>query len=213
MNSTCLREWEKVENNEVSKLLDSYYQEVSVSKTIGDFEKRNIFTRNNWIFNYGNNVGILELGNENKECVLELRPKLDQKETKYFWNFLPRMLNQLCDFEDFNEKLFMDPKRTIELPKGCNMVPLLTLSFVSLCQKVIEKGMIRKYVKKNERLTTLKGKIDFPKLVKDKPFDLSKIPCSYYDLTFDNPENQLVLWCAHKLISETRKIKSKNMDQ
>ncbi|MBI4999586.1 hypothetical protein HZB97_02350 [Candidatus Gottesmanbacteria bacterium] len=36
------------------------------------------------------------------------------------------------------------------------------------------------------------------------------MPCKFYDLTFDNPENQIILWCAHKLLQETRKIESES---
>jgi 5-methylcytosine-specific restriction enzyme subunit McrC len=211
MKTITLAEWETSQKNEtISELLEKYGAEISKSKSIGDFKNRNIFSRDQCLVNKGNNVGIIEFGTNQARCRLELRPKLKIDQKGNFWRFLPKMLDSLCNFEKFEDHLFLDPEKTIILPAGCNIVPLLTLSFVSLCDKVIRKGMLRKYINKREELTKIKGKIDFSMFVKGQSYNKNKIPCSYYDLTFNNHENQIVLWCAHKLLRETRKIATKN---
>lgn len=184
---------------------NNYSSKVDKQKLIGKFQERKILVHSKDIHNMGNNVGIIEFGGLQSRYCLELRPKLDNDES-YFWKFLPIMLNTLCDFDDFEKKIFIDPTEQITLPKGGSIVPLLTLSFVSLCDKVIHKGMLKKYIRKTERLHSIKGKIDFANLIKRNSWDLSTIPCNYYDLTFDNPENQIVLWCAHRLLGELRRV-------
>ena len=211
MTTITLAEWETSQKNiPISELLEKYSTEISKSKSIGDFSSRNIYSKGQCLINNGNNVGIIEFGTNKEHCRLELRPKLKIDQKGNFWRFLPKMLDSLCNFEGFEEHLFLDPEKTIILPAGCNIVPLLTLSFVSLCDKVIQKGMLRKYINKRDELTRIKGKIDFSMFVKGQSYNKNKIPCSYYDLTFDNNENQIVLWCAHKLLRETRKIAMKN---
>lgn len=203
------------DNVERSAVVDSfirYSQRLSPKKTIGNFDARKIANENaDNIRNSGNNVGIIEFENYR----LEFRPKLDfqsEEDTYSFWTFLPHMLSSLSNMDEFNDKLFLDPSRNIRLPKGCNIVPLLALSYVSLLQKVMEKGLLKKYILKEERLKSIKGKINFPSLYKKTSWDLSKVPCSYYDLTFNNPENQIILWCANKLLRESRKIKQNDQN-
>lgn len=214
LKTYILHEWESIdksnelsseESNKLNQSFLSYFNTISSSEsgTIGNFKKRNIIVKNGLLSNLGNNIGIIKIENYR----LEFKPKME-----YFWKFLPKMLDTLCGFEDFDKKLFLDPAENIELPQGLNMVPLLALSFVSLCNKVIEKGMIKRYIQKDERLNLMKGRINFSRLVMEKPWDLSSIPCVYYDPTFDNPENQIILWCAQKLLKETRKIESKGND-
>lgn len=177
------------------------------SKVIGQLEKRTIDVINNSLTNRGNNVGIIETIDGIR---LELRPKFDKDLTqeRAFWAFLPRMLVALSDFSEFNEKLFIDPNSKLILPFGLNYVPLLALSFISLCDKVLKVGLLKKYVKSSERLKTIKGKIDFSALSKTRPWDRTSIPCQYFDLTIDNIENQIILWCANRLINSLKDLDS-----
>lgn len=181
------------------------------SKVIGNLDNRSIDVINNLLSNRGNNVGILETIDGVR---LELRPKFDKNinQERAFWSFLPRMLVALSDFSEFNEKLFIDPNSKIILPIGLNYVPLLALSFISLCDKVLKVGLLRKYVKKSERLKTIKGKIDFPVLSKSRPWERTSIPCQYFDLTIDNIENQIILWCANRLISSLKQLNNSGND-
>lgn len=181
------------------------------SKVIGNIDNRSIDVINNLLSNRGNNVGILETIDGVR---LELRPKFDKNlnQERAFWSFLPRMLVALSDFSEFNEKLFIDPNSKIILPIGLNYVPLLALSFISLCDKVLKVGLLRKYVKKSERLKTIKGKIDFPFLSKSRPWERTSIPCQYFDLTIDNIENQIILWCANRLISSLKQLNNSGND-
>lgn len=180
------------------------YQKSSINSAIGNLENRNIYFKDTaHLVNAGNNVGILEFNNNS----IEFRPKMDcNGENDNFWQFLPRMLHILSDYDQFSSKVFIDPKQLVKLPKGASMVPLLAVSLASLCSRAIEKGFYKKYTQKTDRLKKIKGKINFAELSRNKPWDLSTVPCTYYELTFNNPENQIILWCIHKLLRETQKI-------
>ena len=210
-NSILISEYGKKElNSEQSNSFSRYYEKVKDSKKycFGSFESRNIYLNSNSLFNQDSNVGIINF--ENK--TFEFRPKLDNSEEENFWKFLPRMMSRLYDLKDFGKNLFIDSEELIDLPKGSNIVPILTLSFVSLCEDILEKGLTKKYILKNERIKSIKGKIDFSVLTRQKPWDLSTVPCSYYDLTFDNEENQIILWCANRLLKQTRILNEKNSE-
>ncbi len=195
----------KINDGNIYKDFENY-QKASVRSAIGNLENRNIYFKDSaHLANAGNNVGIIEF----KSHCIELRPKLDKDgANESFWQFLPRMLHVLSDYDKFSSKVFIDPKQIIQLPRGVNIVPLLAVSLASLCSRAIEKGFYKKYIQKTSRLKKVKGKINFAELSRDKPWDYSTIPCTYYELTFDNPENQIILWCIHKLLRETQKILS-----
>jgi len=217
-----LHEWDSVRTtvgvlpdpestNQINKTYASYKTEIArnKNKVIGKLDNRSIDVINNLLFNHGNNVGILET---NDEIRLEFKPKFDRRsiQESSFWSFLPKMLSTLYDFDEFNDKLFIDPDSKLLLPIGLNYVPLLAISFMSLCDKVLKVGLLRKYVKKTERLRTIKGKIDFSKLSTSKAWERTSIPCQYFDLTIDNIENQIILWCANRLIKSLRALEYSN---
>jgi 5-methylcytosine-specific restriction enzyme subunit McrC len=217
-NTYTLFEWDSIKSSDgkilakenLQKANDSfinYQNEINnkASKIIGSLCNRSIDVLNGRLTNRGNNVGIIQT---NDGLRFEFKPKFDNyiKRERSFWAFLPRMLNTLCDFKDFNEKLFIDPNSKILLPVGLNYVPLLALSYISLCDKVLRVGLLKKYVKKTEVLRVIKGKIDFPNLAKKKPWEKTRIACTYFDLTFDNVENQIILWCANRLIKSLKTL-------
>jgi 5-methylcytosine-specific restriction endonuclease McrBC regulatory subunit McrC len=187
--------------------IQSFFNENKNSKkVIGDFKKRNIFLDyEDYIHNKSNSVGILNLDNN---LTLRFESKMDDDEGENFWKFLPQMLDKLENFEGFENRIFVDSKKDVILPKGFSMVSLFALSFVSFCSRAIEIGMYKKYIKKLENTKSIKGKINFQELFNKKPWDLTEIPCEFYDLTFDNNENQIILYCAKKLLSNTKKTKN-----
>jgi len=194
---------------EYLRFFNQYQNEIKDSKKIiGKFDSRNIFERNKDIVNYGNNVGVLSL---EEDCTIEFIPKFDNESTESlnFWKFLPQMLGTVSNFDDFSDKLFLDPEKKIVLPEGISIVSLLTLSFISICRKVLEKGIIKKYVLKNERLKAIKGKINYSEMSRKNSWDYSTVPCTYNDLTFDNAENRIILWCAYRLLKEIQKLDKK----
>ena len=187
------------------------YKLKSGQKAIGSFTKRKIRIVEGDLCNDGSNVGIISIHKDIPQ--IEFRPKLDsekytdtEERNDKFWHYLPRMLEVLSDYKGFNNRIFIDPSRIIQLPKGCNLVPLFALSFVSLLDKALQQGIYKKYIKKNNRLKAIKGKIDFSMLSKEKAWDASSIPCNYYDLTFNNNENQIILWCLGKLLGKIKEI-------
>ena len=182
------------------------YRDARKASCIGNIQNRKIEFKEDDLYNNSSNVGILNLPSTG--ITLEFRPKLDKGSMNNFWAFLPRMLHCLCDFDDFNDRVFLDPEVIIDLPRGNSMVPLFALSLATLCGKAIKTGLLKKYLPRNERLKKIKGKIDFGRLSREKAWDLSSVPCRYFDLTFDNHENQIILWCINRLLHETKQLLS-----
>lgn len=192
------------------KIIESVltYRDARKASCIGNIQNRKIEFKEGDLYNNSSNVGILNL--PSTRITLEFRPKLDTESVNNFWAFLPRMLHCLWDFDDFNERIFMDPEVIVDLPPGNSMVPLFALSLATLCNKAIETGLLKKYLPRDERLRKIKGKIDFGRLSREKAWDFSSVPCRYFDLTFDNHENQIILWCINRLLHKTKQILNQN---
>ena len=226
MNKTPIvcYEYGKTDVTDYVKSQYTRYKEstTNTSAVIGDYEERNIsIIDSKYLKNGCNNVGILETENYR----FEFRPKMDNPEKsasknnlnsselpndEHFWHFLPKMLKTLYDYENMSDKMFIDPRRRIILPKGCSIAPLLTLSYVAQCDSILRKGLLKKYVRRSERLKTIKGRIDFNALAKNKPWDVSSIPCKYTEMSMENEENSIMLYCAYKLLSELRDRRVQN---
>ena len=117
------------------------------------------------------------------------------------------MLSFLKDEEDFR----YDPDIIIDIKEGQNFFDILGRLFLNELEEIFEKGFFKKYVRKEDNLSFLKGKMLFNKQLIN---DIRKTPrfyCSYENLTYDNLENQIVLKATALLIPLIRfndKVKS-----
>jgi len=184
---------------------EEYLQKsASSSKVIGKINEDEIGRgKGNTFKNSGSSVGILKCSESTR---FEFLPKLDfHTKENPVWNYLPHMLETLTYERDLESKLFLDTNISIELPNGMDFVPLLFLSFVRFLELVIENGVMKKYIKKEEDLRSIKGRINFSKHASKRVWDYSKLPCIYNDLSIDNNENQIIFWCAVKLLKHTKR--------
>jgi 5-methylcytosine-specific restriction enzyme subunit McrC len=111
-----------------------------------------------------------------------------------------------------NEDEFLyDPNTSIEIKEGVNFFDIIGRFFLNHLYDILEKGLLRKYVRKKDNLRFLKGKISFKDQIKENLIDKSRFFCEYEDLTFDNLENRIVLSALNSLVSLIRfNVKIKN---
>ncbi|MFW6196272.1 MAG: 5-methylcytosine restriction system specificity protein McrC [Thermoplasmatota archaeon] len=102
--------------------------------------------------------------------------------------------------------LYYDVEYSPKIERGKSFFSFLGEAFLKELEKILEKGFVREYVKKEENLDYLKGKLLFDEQVK-KNFANPKFYCNYFDLTIDNFCNQMVLYSCYKL-TELLKIYS-----
>jgi 5-methylcytosine-specific restriction enzyme subunit McrC len=100
-----------------------------------------------------------------------------------------------------DEKAFLyDPNKIIEIKEGHNFFDILGRLFLNELEEIFKKGFYKKYVRKEENLSFLKGKFLIKKQLQNEIKKRTKFSCRYDDLTFDNIENQIVLRAATLLI-------------
>ena len=106
------------------------------------------------------------------------------------------MLSFLKDEKDFH----YDPNIVIDIKEGQNFFDILGRLFLNELEAIFEKGFYKKYVRKEDNLSFLKGKMLFNKQLMNDINRKAKFYCSYEDLTYDNLENQIVLRATALLI-------------
>jgi len=106
------------------------------------------------------------------------------------------MLSFLKDEKDFH----YDPNIVIDIKEGQNFFDILGRLFLNELEAIFEKGFYKKYVREEENLSFLKGKMLFNKQLINDIRKTPKFYCSYENLTYDNLENQIVLRATELLI-------------
>ncbi len=111
-----------------------------------------------------------------------------------------KLLNYSSGVEcnDSKKLLYYDIDKTPEVRKGPSFFSFLAEAYLNELKNIIEKGFVREYVKKEENLNYLKGKLKVSKHIKNN-FAEPKFYCRYFDLTIDNFCNQMVLYAGYKL--------------
>jgi len=100
-----------------------------------------------------------------------------------------------------DEKAFLyDPDKHIEIEKGANFYDVLGRLFLNELEKIFEKGFYKSYIRKQENIPFLKGKLVIKKQIQNDIKKSVKFQCSYQDLTFDNVENRIILRATSLLI-------------
>jgi len=100
-----------------------------------------------------------------------------------------------------NEKFFhYDPEMIIDVREGLNFFDILGRLFLNELEEIVKKGFYKKYVRKEEDISFLKGKLLLKKQLKNDLNKKSKFHCCYENLTYDNLENQIILRAITLLI-------------
>jgi len=99
---------------------------------------------------------------------------------------------------DSKKLLYYDIDKTPDIREGISFFSFLAEAYLNELTDIIEKGFVREYVKKEENLNYLKGKLKVSRHIKNN-FANPKFYCRYFDLTIDNFCNQMVLYAGYKL--------------
>jgi len=100
-----------------------------------------------------------------------------------------------------DEKAFLyDPNTIIDVKEGFNFFDILGKLFLNQLEEIYKIGFYKKYIKKEENISFLKGKFLINKQLHNEINKKAKFYCNYDDLTFDNLENQIILKSINLLI-------------
>lgn len=102
------------------------------------------------------------------------------------------MLSFLKDEKYF----FYDPDIMIDIQEGQSFFDILGKLFLNELEEIYKKGFYKKYVRKEENVSFIKGKLKIREHMQNDIRKRPKFFCSYDDLTYDNIENRIVLRAA-----------------
>lgn len=106
----------------------------------------------------------------------------------------------MLSFLKSEENFVFDPLKVIEIKEGGNFFDIIGRLFFNELERIIQHGMLKKYIKREENVNYLKGKILFSEQIKQNLLIKPKFYCRYHDLTCDNVENQIILRATNLLI-------------
>jgi 5-methylcytosine-specific restriction enzyme subunit McrC len=104
-----------------------------------------------------------------------------------------------------NRSLRIDPKELIDVEAGDSFQEILAGVFLTELQEILNHGLLRRYVLREENLPFLKGKLLVNENNRANLGIKPRFYCSYHDLTFDNLENKIVLRALNLIIPLVRK--------
>lgn len=152
-------------------------------------------------------VGILKL--PESETVLKINPKIASKymELLRFAQSVKCNDNKKFFYYDFEEK--------VETEEGEVFFEIIAHLFLVELRYIFKKGLYKEYVKKEENINFLRGKLLISQQIRNN-FIRPKFYCSYFDLTVNNFVNQAILYAALKVTkfidyssnSELRRLKA-----
>lgn len=171
---------------------DSIYLNSESSKFKGTVSYEKI--GNQALINSYQFVGILKL--PNSEPIL-IEPKTVVK----YLDLLSYSQSVRCT--DKKTLLYYDPKVTVEIEEGDTFLDILGTIFLIELKRIIKKGLFREYVKKEDNINYLKGKLLVSNQIKTN-YICPKFQCRYFDSTIDNFTNQAILFAAIKLINSLK---------
>lgn len=139
---------------------------------------------NNIHFENTSYSGVLQL----KNVRLQLSTKV---ETSLFY-----LLSFLQDENSF----IYDPECQIKLEEGTVFFDVIGRLFLNELKKIQERGFYKKYVRRTENKSFLKGKLILKGQIENNIRQRLKFCCSFEDLTYDNLENRIILSAANILL-------------
>ncbi len=143
--------------------------------------------------------GTVEIENTSYAGIIELDSVRIHFSTKVKTNLF-YMLSFLKD----DNNLRYDPSRIIDIEEGNNFFDILGRLFVNELQAISRRGFCKKYVRREENVSFLKGRMLIRRQIRNQIRKVPKLFCSYDDLTHDNLENRIVLRAATLLTALIR---------
>ncbi len=99
---------------------------------------------------------------------------------------------------------FYDPFKIIDIKEGNNFFDILGRLFVNELIAIFKRGLCKRYVRREENLQFLKGRLLIPRQISNNIKKNPKFFCLYDDLTYDNLENRIILRATSLLAPHIR---------
>ena len=100
-----------------------------------------------------------------------------------------------------DEKVFCyDPEKPIEIQQGTVFFDVLGRMFLNELEAIFRKGFYKSYVRKQENLAFLKGRLVLKDQLRMDSAGRLRFECDYEDLTYDNLENRIILRATTLLV-------------
>ena len=103
--------------------------------------------------------------------------------------YLAKMISYSYNL-DLDDIRYYDSVSNLNIKKGA-ITDLIALLYLKEVQKIMLKGLARRYKQRKEELSSCRGKIIFNDLAKKATAELT-LPCRYRELTTDIAENRLI---------------------
>ncbi len=140
----------------------------------------------------GNNV---EIENTSYAGIIQLDKIRVHFSTKVKTNLF-YMLSFLKDERSF----CYDNEVVIDIKEGASFFDILGRMFLNELDAIFKKGFYKKYIRREENISFLKGKLILAEQLQNNIKKKAKFYCSYENLTYDNLENRIILRAATLLI-------------
>lgn len=135
-------------------------------------------------------VGIIRLPGSKK--ILKIHPKTISR----YMELLRYAQSIKCN--DSKRFFHFDLKERVEAEEGSVFLEIIANLFLIEIKHIFKRGLYKEYVKKEENMNFLRGKLLIHKQIR-KNFIKPKFYCNYFDLTVDNFVNQAMLYAALKV--------------
>lgn len=130
--------------------------------------------------------------------------------SKFILKVIPK---QVGDIESLGRMIafcYMDNVKTFDLEdirfqKGDGPLEWLIMAFAQFSQRLIRRGLFRKYVTVTDNVPYLKGKLLLKQQIQNTMKFNMKFHCEYDEFTSNNLENQIILHTLKKCLSISRK--------
>jgi 5-methylcytosine-specific restriction enzyme subunit McrC len=110
----------------------------------------------------------------------------------------------MLTFLEREEALKADMNRSIEIEGGDCFFDAIARFFINELDRILERGLLKRYVRKEENLNYIRGKILVQENMTLNLGFKPKVLCEYHDLTYDNTENRIILRAVNLLIPLVR---------
>ncbi len=141
----------------------------------------------------------IQIKNTSHAGIIQLQEERIHFSTKVEANFF-YMLSYLRE----EKNIIYDSETIIDIEEGDNFFEVIANLFCIELTKIIEQGLLKRYVTKEENETFLKGKLLTKRHLDYNKNITPKFYIRYHDLTCDNQENQIILRALNLVIPMIR---------
>jgi len=169
-----------IDENDIQSIVVNFKNNGNLINIVGyqNGDATSIQLKNNaYLLKATSYVGVINLPSGFR---IQIVPKIDNTALYYV----------LCYLYKINIRVFDRSK----FPQGSFFLDMIALIFKSELENIIQQGLFKKYVSEEENQNFLKGKLLIEKQIKHNFINKQRFYCKYDELTYDNLENQTILY-------------------